>query len=166
MKEDTGEKELRSIIELFSDRAKNYIENMDTRGVFPADAALEDLDKLNVELQDEPLDPLFVLDELDRLGSPATVSSAGKRYFGFVVGGSLPAALGANLMAGVWDQNAGPELASPIASYIETICRKWLNSLLGLPSETQVGFVTGATMAKPVSHADQCLVMAYHPCGY
>jgi glutamate/tyrosine decarboxylase-like PLP-dependent enzyme len=102
---------------------------------------------LDVSLQDEPLHPLAVIQELDEIGSPATVATAGGRFFGFVIGGSLPAALGANLLAGAWDQNAGLQISSPIASSLEEICRKWLVSILNLPPGTGIGFVTGATMA-------------------
>jgi len=112
---------------------------------------------LDVPLQMHSLNPLDVLHELDLYGSPATVASAGSRYFGFVIGGALPAALAVNLLAGVWDQNAGIEAASPISSYIESICRRWLIDVLNLPSETEVGFVSGATMANFT-----CLASARH----
>jgi glutamate/tyrosine decarboxylase-like PLP-dependent enzyme len=94
-----------------------------------------------------PIDPLKVLAELDGLGSPATVASAGPRYFGFVTGGSLPSALAANLLAAAWDQNAVFHVASPTTAYLEDVCRRWLVALFGLPPEVGIGFVTGATMA-------------------
>src|SRR5687767_15610174 len=68
-------------------------------------------------------------------------------YFGFVTGGALPATLAATMLAGAWDQNAGLELGSPLNAHLEKVCRGWLVSLLGLPEQTEVGFVTGATMA-------------------
>ncbi|HJX37613.1 MAG TPA: aminotransferase class V-fold PLP-dependent enzyme, partial [Anaerolineae bacterium] len=77
---------------------------------------------------------------------PATVATTGGRYFGFVVGGCLPAAMAANMLAGVWDQNAA-RILSPVASSIEDVCLSWLISLLGLPPKSGAGFVTGATMA-------------------
>jgi glutamate/tyrosine decarboxylase-like PLP-dependent enzyme len=141
------EKEQTRVIDVFSGKAKAYINNAGDRNVFPTNEALGNLKILDKELQDDPVNSETVLDELDTIGSPATVTSAGGRYFGFVIGGSLPAAMGANLLAGVWDQNAGLEIASPIASRLESICSKWLNSLLNLPAETEAGFVTGATMA-------------------
>ncbi|HJZ39912.1 MAG TPA: aminotransferase class V-fold PLP-dependent enzyme [Bacteroidales bacterium] len=141
------ENEQNRIIDVFSGKAKAYIKNAGNRNVFPTNEALGNLSNLDMELQDDPVNSETVLDELDNIGSPATVTSAGGRYFGFVIGGSLPAAMGANLLAGVWDQNAGLEIASPIASRLESICSKWLNSLLNLPAETEAGFVTGATMA-------------------
>ena len=88
--------------------------------------------------------PVFLSMQFD---GPSRTNSAGKRYFGFVTGGALPATMAANILAGVWDQNAVLEIASPAASFIEEVCRKWLVSLLGLPSQTAAGFVTGATMA-------------------
>jgi glutamate/tyrosine decarboxylase-like PLP-dependent enzyme len=138
---------MNKLIDDFSVIAKEYLGKIDTRDVFPSDKAIDDLKKLNIALQDESTHPEKVLNELDEIGSPATVASTGKRYFGFVVGGSLPAALAANLLAGVWDQNAGMEAASPISSFIEEVCQKWLVDILNLPIETGVGFVTGATMA-------------------
>jgi glutamate/tyrosine decarboxylase-like PLP-dependent enzyme len=100
-----------------------------------------------VELQDEPIDPAKVLAELDTLGSPATVACTGGRYFGFVTGGALPAPLAANMLAAAWDQNGGLEVQSPVAAHLEKVCRDWLVALLDLSAQTEVGFVTGATMA-------------------
>jgi len=141
------ENELIRIIDLFSEKAKAYAKNTDSRKVFPSVEAIKNLDRLNIELQDHPVSSELVMDELDTIGSPATVTSTGGRYFGFVIGGSLPVALGANLMAGIWDQNAGLEVSSPVSAYLENISKRWLNSLLHLPPETEAGFVTGATMA-------------------
>jgi glutamate/tyrosine decarboxylase-like PLP-dependent enzyme len=128
-------------------RANRYLAELPTRRVSPAPDALAALTHLEVPLQDQPLEASTVLAELDDIGAGATVASAGGRYFGFVIGGALPAAMAANMLAGVWDQNAGLEAASPVASYIEEVCRQWLLSLLGLPPSTAVGYVTGATMA-------------------
>jgi glutamate/tyrosine decarboxylase-like PLP-dependent enzyme len=127
-------------------RATRYVENIRGRRVSPSPEALERLELLDIPLQDHPMDPRKVLGELDEIGSPATMATTGGRYFGFVVGGSLPAAMAANMLAGVWDQNAARVL-SPVAASLEDVCRKWLISLLGLPPEAGVGFVTGATMA-------------------
>jgi len=128
-------------------RASDYIAGLESRGVAPTPEAVERLKLLDIPLQDAPVEPLEVLRELDEIASPATVASAGGRYFGFVIGGSLPAALAANLLAAAWDQNAVLQLASPAASSLEEISRKWLLSLLGLPAGSGVGFVSGATMA-------------------
>ena len=74
-------------------RGGRYLESLPGRHVGPAPEAVERLGQLDIPLQDGPLDPAAVLAELDEIGSPATVASAGGRYFGFVIGGSLPAAL-------------------------------------------------------------------------
>jgi glutamate/tyrosine decarboxylase-like PLP-dependent enzyme len=87
------------------------------------------------------------LEALDRIGSPATMGMAGRRYFGFVIGGSLPAALAANWLAGAWDQCPGLFLASPIGTILEEVSLKWLLDVLKLPAECGGSFVTGATLA-------------------
>ena len=84
---------------------------------------------------------------LDRIGSPATMGMAGRRFFGFVIGGSLPAALAANWLAGAWDQNPGLFVASPIGTVLEEISLGWLLDVLKLPAGSGGAFVTGATVA-------------------
>jgi glutamate/tyrosine decarboxylase-like PLP-dependent enzyme len=128
-------------------RAARYLESLDGRSVAPPPEAVERLAGFDVPLQPGSIAPQAVLAELDELGSPATVASAGSRYFGFVTGGSLPAALAATVLAGAWDQNAVFRVASPTAACIEAVCRRWLVDLFGLPAEAGIGFVTGATMA-------------------
>ena len=128
-------------------RAARYLDEIKQRRVSPSAAALRDMQRFAVELQDEAIDPAKVLAELDTLGSPATVACTGGRYFGFVTGGALPAPLAANMLAAAWDQNGGLEVQSPIAAHLERVCRDWLVALLGLPAQSEVGFVTGATMA-------------------
>ena len=136
--------------ELLTDAARrsaDYLKSLKNRRVAPSQEAIEQLSKFFRPLQDHPLDPSKVLAELDQLGSPATVASAGGRYFGFVVGGSLPASLASSYLAAAWDQNAVLEVSSPVAAALEKVCREWLVSIFGMPPQTQVGFVTGATMA-------------------
>ena len=134
------------LAEIFK-RVNRYNNELQTRRVSPSPDDLAGLKQLGIPLQDQPIDALTVLAELDDIGSPATVASAGGRYFGFVTGGTLPASLGANMLAGAWDQNAGLEIASPVSAFIEEVCRKWLVSLLGLPQQAGIGYVTGATVA-------------------
>jgi glutamate/tyrosine decarboxylase-like PLP-dependent enzyme len=128
-------------------RANRYLTELPARRVSPASDAVAGLKRLDVPLQYHHIEPAAVLAELDDIGSGATVASAGSRYFGFVTGGALPATMAANMLAAVWDQNAVLETASPVASFIEEVCRKWLVSVLRLPSQTAIGFATGATMA-------------------
>jgi glutamate/tyrosine decarboxylase-like PLP-dependent enzyme len=135
------------LLDVFNLRAKKYLEDIQKNPVYPCPSSVEALQQLNTALQDESLRPSEVLAMLDTIGSPATVKSSGGRYFGFVTGGSLPAALVAKLLATVWDQNTALPVMSPIATTLEEISAQWLLSVLGLPAGSGVGFVTGATMA-------------------
>jgi len=137
----------RALLEAAAARAIAYLAGLAGRPVAPPRGALERLDALDRALPDTPVDGAAILGELDELGSPATVATAGGRYFGFVVGGSLPAALAANWLAGAWDQNAGIIALSPAAAKLENVALRWLLDVLALPPECGAGFVTGATMA-------------------
>ncbi|MEP6535026.1 MAG: aminotransferase class V-fold PLP-dependent enzyme [Bryobacteraceae bacterium] len=130
-----------------ADRAGHYAAQLDGRAVFPSEAAVEALSAFDEAMPSDPATAASVLEMLDDFGSPATVAMAGRRYFGFVTGGSLPAALAANWLAGAWDQNAGLVVCSPTAAKLEAVAAAWLVDLMNLPAGTQVGFVTGATMA-------------------
>jgi glutamate/tyrosine decarboxylase-like PLP-dependent enzyme len=92
-------------------------------------------------------EPAGVLRELAAGADPGLVGSAGPRYFGFVIGGGLPAALGADWLTSTWDQNAGTYSVSPAAAVVEEVAASWLLELLGLPATASVGFVTGCQMA-------------------
>ena len=87
---------MKDLLKLAAERSINYLENLDQRSVAPSSAALSRLKELDKPLPDEPIEPEMVLAMLDDIGSPATVASTGGRYYGFVTGGSLPAALAAN----------------------------------------------------------------------
>jgi glutamate/tyrosine decarboxylase-like PLP-dependent enzyme len=135
------------ILEDFVSKASRYITDAPERSVFPSKEDIAGLQALDLPLQDAPMDPVEVLSLMEGAGAPATVASSGSRYFGFVVGGSLPAALGASLLATVWDQNALLHVSSPVAAAVERVASRWLLSVLGLPAGSGTGFVTGATMA-------------------
>ena len=92
-------------------------------------------------------DPIQVIDLLADTGREGTVASQGPRYFGFVTGGSVPAAIAADWLVSAWDQNAQMFVMSPIAAVVEQIVADWLKELFGLPATWSVGFVTGAQMA-------------------
>jgi glutamate/tyrosine decarboxylase-like PLP-dependent enzyme len=128
-------------------RASRYASSIDHRRVAPTPADVARLDALAIPLPDDPCDPAEVLAQLDDIGSPATVATTGPRFFGFVTGGVLPAAMSAGMLAAVWDQNASLTIQSPIGTRLEEIASVWLRDIFGLPSDCGVGFVTGATMA-------------------
>ena len=128
-------------------RAAAYLHSLDDRSVAPTAEAIAGLAAFDEPLPAGPSDPAAVIELLDRIGSPATVVNAGGRYFGFVNGGALPAALAANWLAGAWDQNASLHVMSPVAARLEEITLAWLVELLGLPGGCGGAFVSGATMA-------------------
>ncbi len=128
-------------------RATQYRDGIVMRSVAPTPEALQRLVLLDESLPEKPTDPQKVLRLLDEIGSPATMATAGGRFFRFVIGSSLPATVAANWLATAWDQEGGQEVTAPIGAMLETVCAKWLIELFSLPSRTGVGFVTGATMA-------------------
>ncbi len=138
---------MRELLMDAASRAARYREEVGRRSVVPTPEALARLALLDEPLPAGPTPPEDVLRLLDEIGSPATVATAGGRFFGFVIGSSLPATLAANWLAGAWDQEGGREIAAPISAALEAVCLKWLVELFGLPARTGAGFVTGATMA-------------------
>jgi len=138
---------LRDLLDSAFRRSVRYLESAAQRPVSPAQAAVDRLPELGGALPESSSAPEDTLAMLDDVGSPATVVSAGGRYFGFVTGGALPAAVATNWLATAWDQNAGPGSGSPIAAALEHIAIGWIRDLLGLPAGTGGSFVTGASMA-------------------
>ncbi|HEX9485421.1 MAG TPA: pyridoxal-dependent decarboxylase [Gemmatimonadales bacterium] len=137
----------RHLLQTAAALAADYLDGLATRAVAPTQAALEGLRALERPLPDGPTDPTTVLAELHAVASPATIASAGGRFFGFVVGGSLPAALAASWLATAWDQDAGLAVLGPGAAALEEVALRWLLEALRLPAGSAGGFVTGATMA-------------------
>lgn len=135
------------LLEEAAQRAIAYLGALRTRAVCPSPGAIEHLRGLEEPLPDVPSDPREVLAKLDQRVSPATMAMAGPRFFGFVIGGSLPVALAANWLAGAWDQNAGFDASTPGVSRLEEVALRWLVELFGLPAGCAAGFVTGATVA-------------------
>jgi glutamate/tyrosine decarboxylase-like PLP-dependent enzyme len=131
---------------LAAEAATRYLDGLSERRVAPAPGAVARLTELGGPLPDEPCDPAEVVRLLDEIAGPATVASAGGRYFGFVTGSTLPAARAASRLVSAWDQNACMTVMSPAAAQLERIAASWLLDVLGLPATAAVGFVTGATM--------------------
>lgn len=146
-----------SLVRDAAERAGRYLSAMDDRAVAPTQEALDALSYLGGPLPHRPTDAATVLDMLDTFGSPATIASAGGRYFGFVNGGALPAALAAKVLASAWDQNAAIRAMSPVAVHLEQTALGWMRELLRLPEGTASALVSGATMANL-----GCLAAARH----
>jgi glutamate/tyrosine decarboxylase-like PLP-dependent enzyme len=128
-------------------RCARYLQQLEQRAVAPTGAALEALRRLDTPLPAIGVAPAQTLALLDEVVSPATMAMAGPRFFGFVIGGSLPATLAASWLAASWDQNAAFAASTPGVARLEQIALRWLIELFDLPADTSAGFVTGATVA-------------------
>ncbi len=138
---------MRPLLESAAERALRYLEAIGDRPVAPDTNAAALLHELDEPLPEGPTDPERVLELLDERCSPATMAMAGPRFFGFVIGGSLPVTLAANWLAGAWDQNTALYRVTPATSHLEQMALAWLLELFGLPSGCGGAFVTGATVA-------------------
>jgi glutamate/tyrosine decarboxylase-like PLP-dependent enzyme len=139
--------ERRPLLEEAAHRANQYLDEVTSRRVAPTEAALARLPELGGALPEESSPAAETLRLLDEIGSPATMASAGGRYFGFVIGGALPVTVASNWLATAWDQNAGLWTSSPVSAYLEEVALEWLTDVLRLPKATGGAFVTGASMA-------------------
>src|SRR6202162_3551854 len=136
-----------SVLQLAAERARRYVEQVGERRVAPTEKDVAALAKFHERFPVGPSDPREVVQLLDDLGSPATVASTGGRYFGFVIGGVLPAVIGANWLSGAWEPNASLRVMSPVAAELEDVVLGWICEALGLPAECEGGLVTCATTA-------------------
>ncbi len=138
---------MKNLLEQGKSYAYDYVDNVQNRTVFPTEDAINRLQVFQEPLPEEPCDSFEILRLLHEYGSPATVAQTGGRYFGFVNGGVLPAAVAAKWLTDVWDQNSALYAMSPVVSQLEAICEEWLVSLFGLPADTVAGFVSGSSTA-------------------
>jgi len=127
--------------------ATEYLDSIEERRVTPTPEAVAALASLSGALPAGLTDPEEVLRLLNEIGTPATVATSGGRFFGFVIGGCLPASMAAAWLVSAWDQNAGLRVQSPTAAALEDTALEWVRELLGLPAGCGGAVVTGATMA-------------------
>lgn len=127
-------------------RGMRYAAAISGRAVGPAPDAVAGLRALDGPFPEAGSAAGEILEELDTLGSPATLATTGPRYFGFVIGGVLPAALAADWLLAAWGQNAALEVMSPVAAKLDEVALRWAADALHLPAAGGA-FVTGATMA-------------------
>jgi glutamate/tyrosine decarboxylase-like PLP-dependent enzyme len=144
---------VRELLHETADHAADFLESLSERPVLPAVDAAELLERLGGPVPDGPEDPRRVVADLAEVGSETAVAIPGPRYFGFVIGGALPAALAADWLTSAWDQNAGLWIAGPAASAVEEIAGRWVADLLGLPRVRSWAFVTGTQMAHATAMA-------------
>jgi glutamate/tyrosine decarboxylase-like PLP-dependent enzyme len=138
---------LRSLLDDAAAYAAGFLEGLPERRVPPTASAEELRKELGGPLPEGPHEPQLVVAELARAAEPGIMATPGGRFFGFVIGGSLPAALAADWLTSAWDQNAGLYAAAPAASVVEEVCGAWLIDLFRLPEQVSYGLVTGCQMA-------------------
>jgi len=138
---------MKELLQNAAERAIDYLESLNSRPVAPDLGAASKLVMLDQSMPEGPSDPAKVIQQLDEMCTPATMAMAGPRFFGFVIGGSLPVTLAANWLAGAWDQNTAFYNATPATAYLEQVASGWLLDLFHLPRTIEAAFVTGATMA-------------------
>lgn len=126
-------------------RAAAYLASLETRRVFPSPDAIAALTAFDEPMPEQGVDAGATLSLLDTIGSPATVTTNGPRYYGFVVGAALPGAAAAERLMLAWDQGAPLAMTSPVSAKIEEVAGRWLLDSLDLPRESAVGFGTSAT---------------------
>jgi glutamate/tyrosine decarboxylase-like PLP-dependent enzyme len=137
----------RELLRRTAEIAADFVEALEERPVWPPAGVDALADALGGELPERPSEPLAVIEELARAAEPGVVASQGGRYFGFVVGASLPAALAADWLASTWDQNLGLLALGPSALVIENTAGRWVAELLGIRPDASFALVTGCQMA-------------------
>jgi glutamate/tyrosine decarboxylase-like PLP-dependent enzyme len=129
------------------EKSRRYLETIADRRVAPTNESQAALSQFHEPFPEHSSDSAEVIATLDEIGSPATVASTGGRYFGFVIGGTVPAALAASWLASSWDQNVALRVMSPVAAELEEVVLGWVCDILGFPPDCEGGLVTCATMA-------------------
>ncbi|MEJ1921165.1 pyridoxal phosphate-dependent decarboxylase family protein [Microbacterium sp. KHB019] len=127
--------------------AAEFLDTLDDRPVWPRASLEEMLTAFGGPLPEAGSDPAEVVDEIARLADPGLVAIPGGRFFGFVIGGTHPAALAADWLVSAWDQNSGSSRLTPTTVAMERIAGRWMLELFCLPSSASVGFVTGGQLA-------------------
>jgi glutamate/tyrosine decarboxylase-like PLP-dependent enzyme len=139
--------QIRQLLGRTAKLAADYLESLERRPVGAHASAAELREALGGPLPDGPQAPRAVVEQLAERAGPGLVGMAGGRYFGFVIGGGVPAALAADWLTSAWDQNAGLHVCGPSAVVVEEVAHRWLAELLGLPEGTSFAVTTGCQMA-------------------
>jgi glutamate/tyrosine decarboxylase-like PLP-dependent enzyme len=144
-------------LERAAELAAGYLQSLDEVPVCATTPLAELRRRFSHPLPDEGVDPVAVIDELARDADGGLLGSAGGRFYGWVIGAGLPAAVAADWLTAVWDQNAGLYACGPAAAVVEEVCGTWLKDLLGVPASASFALVTGCQMAHVT-----CLAAARH----
>jgi glutamate/tyrosine decarboxylase-like PLP-dependent enzyme len=147
----------RDVLARAAELAADYVESLGTRSVGARKDYRAMLELLDRPLPDGPTDPIEVVEELAREVDDGLVAMGSGRYFGFVIGGALPASTAADWLVSAWDQNTGLAEPTPATSALEAVAGRWVLELLGLPRDASFAFVTGCQMAHVT-----CLAAARH----
>jgi glutamate/tyrosine decarboxylase-like PLP-dependent enzyme len=142
-----GLDEYERVLQVAGERARRYLDEVADRPVSERASVDELRATLDRKLPDQGEDPATVVEELADAAEPGLIALGNPRYFGFVIGGTLPAALGADWLVGAWDQIASLYVCGPSAGVAEEVSGRWVLELLGLPKESGFGLTTGGTMA-------------------
>jgi glutamate/tyrosine decarboxylase-like PLP-dependent enzyme len=134
-------------LEIAAKYSKVWLDNIANRGINPTKSIDEMLEIFGGALPEGSTNPAEVIERMARLGEPGLMNTGSGRFFGWVIGGTLPAPLGADWLVSSWDQNSGMRNTAPTVVALEEIAGTWIKELLGLPTTADVGFPTGATMA-------------------
>ncbi|HET6622939.1 MAG TPA: aminotransferase class V-fold PLP-dependent enzyme [Gaiellaceae bacterium] len=137
----------RELLRRTAELAADFVESLDGRAVWPPATIDELRSTLGGRLPEESSDPLEVVEALADAAERGVVGIPSGRYFGFVIGGAVPASLAADWLTSTWDQNAGLVVAGPSAAVVEEVAGEWLKELLGIPATASFAFVTGCQMA-------------------
>jgi glutamate/tyrosine decarboxylase-like PLP-dependent enzyme len=135
------------VLEVADERARRYLAAVEERPVREEAGVKELRAQLDRKLPAQGEDPATVVEELAEAAEPGLIALGSPRYFGFVIGGTLPAALGAEWLTTAWDQIASLYVCGPSASVAEEVSGRWVLELLGLPTSSGYGLTTGGTMA-------------------
>jgi glutamate/tyrosine decarboxylase-like PLP-dependent enzyme len=147
----------RDLLQRTAEIASDFLESLDERPVGPQATVDELRAALGGPLPEQPSDALEVIEQLARDADPGLMATPSGRFFGFVIGGTIPAAIAADWLTSAWDQNSGLTLPMPAAGVVEEVAGAWLKDLLSLPEDASFGFVTGGQMAHFT-----CLAAARH----
>lgn len=148
-----GAMDIQPLLAATADHAAKYLAGVGSRPVTGPVNVDELRARLGGSLPERSCDPQQVLETLVAAAEPGLVHSAGPRYFGYVIGGALPASVAADWLTAAWDQCAGIYTLSPAGAVVEEVASEWLRELLSLPAGASAGFTTGDTMANTVGLA-------------